>query len=112
LLYAVVGVLIFLQLAIPLLLSTQKLPEFACCVLVSGYSWNSYRPFTQKYQVLAAAPLEQKDRLKLGRTRKTSLNKQDFTPDYGRTWIMLREFQKRFFDMACEELTRPIEVLL
>ena len=67
--YAAVGVLILLQVAMPLLVSAQTFPKFACGVLVSSYLWNSYISFTKRYHVLAAARFEQKDQLKIG-TRK------------------------------------------
>lgn len=68
--YAAVGVMIFLEFAIPLVFSEENFPEVACCVLVSSYSWNSYRSFTQKYQDLAVALFEQHDQL-TDRARKT-----------------------------------------
>lgn len=101
--YAAVGVMIFLEFAIPLVFSEENFPEVACCVLVSSYSWNSYRSFTQKYQDQAAALFEQHDQL-TDRARKTGLNMKHFTPDYGRTNDNVKRIPKELFDMACEKL--------
>ena len=95
--YAAVGVVIFLQLAIPLVFSGHNLRQDACCVLVACYLWMSYRSFTQKYQDLAAALFEKQQQLK-DNGRETGLNMQNFTPDDGRT------IPKALFDKACEEL--------
>lgn len=46
--YAAVGILLFVHLAVTYVLSQENLPFLTCCVLISCYLWNSYRPFTKK----------------------------------------------------------------
>ena len=80
LLYAALGVMVFFQLAIPIVYSEQSLPEDACCVMVACFLWRSYRSFTQKYQHLAAVIFEKHHQLK-DNGHKTGLNMQTFKPD-------------------------------
>ena len=101
--YAAVGVMIFLQLAIPLVFSEPNHPEDACCVLVACYLWKSYRSFTQKYQDLAAALFEKQQQLK-NKGRKTRFNMQNFPSIFGRTIYNVQRIPKALFDMACEQL--------
>ena len=101
--YAAVGVMIFLQFAFLLVVSQQNLPEAACCVVFACYLWKSYRSFTQKYQDLAVTLFEKHQQLK-DNGRKTGLNMQNITPDYGRTTDDAKRIPKALFDMACEEL--------
>ena len=101
--YAAVGVVIFLQLAIPLVFSEHNLPEDAFCVLVACYLWRSYRSFTQKYQDLAVALFEKQQQLK-NKGRKTSFNMQNFPSIFGSTIYNVQKIPKALFNMACEEL--------
>ena len=101
--YVAVGVMIFLQFAFLLVVSQQNLPEDGCCVVFACYLWKSYRSFIQKYQDLAVTLFEKHRQLK-DNGRKTSLNMQNITPDYGRTIDDVKRIPKALFDMACEEL--------
>ncbi|KAJ7390661.1 Multidrug resistance-associated protein 1 [Desmophyllum pertusum] len=101
--FAAVGVMIFLQLAVTFVLSEENLPFVSCCVLVSYYSWSSYRSFTQKYQDLAVKLFQHYGRL-TDRLRDTDLNKQGITPDHGRTIDNVKRIPKELFVMACEEV--------
>ena len=101
--YAAVGVLIFFQLAIPLVFSERYLPEDACCVPVAYYLWKSYRSFTQKYQDLAASLFEKQQQLKEN-GRETDLNIKNLAPNNGCAINNVKRIPRALFDMACEEL--------
>ncbi len=102
--YAAVGIVIFLQLALPYVLSEENLPFLSCCVLVSSYLWYNYRSFTKKYQDLGLKLFEEYNQLTESACT-TDLNMQGFTSNYGRSTIDdVKRISKELFYMACEEL--------
>ncbi|KAL9964370.1 hypothetical protein ACROYT_G028001 [Oculina patagonica] len=103
--YSAVGIVIFLHVSLPYVLSGKNLPFLSCCVLVSYYLWYNYRSFTQKYQDLALKLFEEYNQL-MESACNTDLNMEGFTTsDYGHTIDEhVKRIPKELFDMACEEL--------
>ncbi len=134
LMYAAVGIMIFLQLAVTFVLSLENLPCVACCVLISYYLWSSYRSFTKSYEDLSLKLFELHDQSKYGQlhtTRNPNLIMLGITPDHGifnevvtqkskffqhlpdclrdiwrpcNTPDNVKRIPKELFEMACEKL--------